>query len=284
MPVTSGEDITLVLSGGTVNLNPNNSLGGDPSSSPIVNNALNNLFSDISSDQSDEGVEDYRCLYFFNDGDTDIYSVSVWIDSDFDGGSTMELGVETRNEIQRVSITGGVVTGGSFTLSYNGHTFVAPYNADLGEWAVTVQDGILGLIGDDAMPIFHDVSVVAQNAGATTIIFDINFSDTDAKRNFDKFVLVEEDLVSVDEINVLISTPQEGAPINTIAPEINFETTPPGGVGFFTTSEASPIELPYLKSGEGFPLWVKRVTPEGTEAKESDGFILSFKAESLPPV
>ena len=82
---------------------------------------------------------------------------------------------------------------------------------------------------------------------------------------------------------MFISTPSEGSPINTIAPEINVEVTPPGGVGFFAASELSPIELPKLAPDEGFPLWIKRVTEAGVEAKERDGFKLRFSAQSMEP-
>jgi hypothetical protein len=283
MPLTSATDISLVLSGGTVNLNPNNSLGGDPSSTPIIDNSLNNLFSDITSDQSDSGYEDYRCVYFFNDGQTPVYSVKLWIDTDAPDGSTMELGIEEHDEVQRITVSGGVVTGGSFTLSYKGKTFSSPYNTDLGVWATNVKSGVLGLTDDDNAPFFSSVSVTAQNAGSFTIIFDINFTDMDGKRNLDGFTVAENNLTSSGSVNITITTPQEGGPVNTIAPEINLETTPPGGVLFFAPDETSPIEIPVLKPSEGFPLWVKRTTPTGTEAKENDGFILAFRAESLAP-
>lgn len=282
MPLTSADDISLVLSGGTVNLNPNASLGGEPSSNPITSAVLNNLFADISSDQSTDGYEDYRCIYMFNDGQTSVYSIEVWISSDDDDGSTMEIGIEDQNENQRITISGAALTGGSLTLSYKGKTFTTNRNSDLGVWATDIQTKILAMTDDDDKKFFNSVSVIAQNAGASTVIFDIIFSGIDAKRNWDKFN-VETNSLSPSGVNVLITTPKEGAPINTIASEINLETTPPGGVGFFAASEISPITIPVLHPNEGFPLWIKRTTPPGTLAKENDGFILSFKAESLAP-
>ena len=99
MAITNANDISVVLSGGTTNINVNNSLGGNPSSSPITNNVLNNLFDDVAPKETEIGHEDYRCIYFFNDGSTPIFLINVWITSDFIGGATVELGIEQVNEI-----------------------------------------------------------------------------------------------------------------------------------------------------------------------------------------
>jgi hypothetical protein len=280
MPITSASDITLVLSGGSVNINPDNSLGGDPSSSPITSALLNNLFSDVTADQSSDGYEDHRCIYVFNDGDTTVYNVQLWIAEDFnEGDGSVEIGVYSQDESQRITVTGDA-NGGSFTLSYKSEDFTVNFDADLAVWATNLQTAINDLTNDDDEPFFHNAVVVASNAGAS-VVFDINFSALDAKRNFDKFVLASNDLTSDEEVTMLITTPREGSPINTIASEINAATTPPGNVGFFAPTSQSPITLPYLASGEGFPLWVRRTIPAGTVAQENDGFILSIRAESL---
>lgn len=131
MPFTSASDISIVLSGGTVNLDANASLGGDPSSTPISSGVINNLFADVSSDQSKAGLEDYRCVYIFNDGQTPIYNVRLWIGQILVGSSQVEIGIDALDETQRITISGVPVTGGSFTLSYKGTNFTSNYNADL---------------------------------------------------------------------------------------------------------------------------------------------------------
>lgn len=279
--LTSGNDITFVLSGGAANLNPNNALGGDPSSTPITDDVINNLFSDASPTETADGIEDYRCIYVFNDGPTPIYNVEIWSD-DFDDGAVMQIGIESRNESQRITISGATITGGDFTLSYKSETLVSEYNSDLGEWSTALETSIKELVDDDDEPFFREVSVVAQNVGST-VIFDIIFSGLDAKRNFDKFILEETTLTPEGPLSIFITTPQEGAPINTIASEINLATTPPGGVTFLTTSEEEPLVLPALYPDEGFPLWAKRTIVAGTEALERDGFKLNIRAESLLP-
>jgi hypothetical protein len=281
MPLTNAADISMVLSGGTVNLNVNDSIGGEPSSSPVTDGNLNNLFSDVTSEQTAAGYEDYRCVYLFNDGETPVYEVELWIDEDFDGGAEVELGVTNRNESQRITISGGVVTGGTFTLSYRSESFVVTYDPNLAVWAASLQEGLDELEDDEGELFFDSVTVTAQNGGSGTVIFDIAFAGLDAKRNLDKLLLVSNALVSVDSITIFISAPSEGSPINTVAPEINVETTPPGGVVFFAATRQTPITLPILKPEDGFPLWIKRTVVAQTEAKEMDGFRLSFRSESL---
>lgn len=278
---TTGTDITLVLSGGSSNININNSLGGDPSATPIIDDVFNNLFTDITSDQSVSGYEDYRCIYVFNDGNTTIYNMSLWLDNITDAGSSMTIGVISATEIQRITISGASVNGGSFTLNYKDKPLVSNYNTDLGIWATSLKNLILALNDDNGNNFFNDVNIVAQTIG-TTIIFDIFFNGIDSQRNFDKFVLTSNDITP--STSIIIATTQEGSPINTLASQINVATTPPGGVGFYLATQNSPIVLPYLASGEGFPLWIKRTTLAGTVAQERDAFTLKIQAESLRPI
>lgn len=279
---TSGNDISFVLSGGSVNIDPNQSLGGDPSSTPITTAVLNNLFDDVLPEESQDGAEEYRCFYIFNDGDTTIYTINIWIHEDFTDGSVMSLGFEQRNESQRLTIT-GTMTGGYLTLSYKGREFITSYNANLGTWASTLQTTLSELTDEEDVNYFEEVSVIAQNAASNTIIFDISFSGLDAKRNIDKFQEVSNDFEPIGLINITLSVTQDGAPVNTIASEINEETTPPGGVTFVVPTLTNPLQIPRLMPSEGFPIWVKRTTAANTEAKERDGFIIKLRSSSKKP-
>lgn len=278
MQLTTANDISIVLSGGTTNINVDNSIGGDPSSSPITNNTLNNLFSDVTSEQTSSGHEDYRCVYIFNDGQTTIYSVKVLIKSN-SIGDTIQLGISKSNESQRITINGGEITGGDFTLSYKTFNFVVSYNSDLSIWGESIQSGLRNLMDSSGDLIFDSPTVIAQVAGLNVFIFDIYFSGLDSSKNLDKLQVVNNSLMSSSSINILVSTPSEGSPINTIASEINVSTTPPGGVLF----SGSSVNLPMLKPNDGFPLWFKRTIPAGTLAQQNDGFKLAITAESLKP-
>ena len=275
----TGSDISIVLSGGSGNLDPNLSLGGDPSASPVTDNSLNNLFDDVNADEVDAGHEDYRALYLFNDGLTDIFDGKLWILDDFAGGSTVEMGVEQRNETQRITVT-GIPSGGYMDLEYSSVQFRSTANTNLGIWATQLQDQLnsLELSGD---PLLQDVVVAAQLVSSGTVIFDIQFAGVDGKRTHPKITLVSNSLTPSSSIS--ISTPSSGSPVNTIAPQINVDTTPPGGVGFFVPTEQSPISIPKLKSGDGFPFWIKRTTPVDVSPVENDGFTFRFVAEALQP-
>lgn len=278
MAITSADQITVVLSGGTVNLDPANSLGGEPSGAPISSGVLNNLFDDVSPEQSESGHEDYRCIYFFNDGETTVYQLQIYILSDYAGGATIELGVAEANETQRIQISGAEVTGGVMTLSYEGVEFDSTYDSDLGNWATTLED-TLNALNNGGDTLLEDVTVNAGVSGSDTIVFDILFTGNDSKKNHEPITYVSDTFTPA--VTVTIQTIQQGSPINTIAPDIGIETTPPGGVSFYAPDATSPITLPLLRPEDGFPLWVKRVTIADTAAVEDDGFSLRFYAESL---
>lgn len=269
-------NLSFVLSGGTTNIDPNASLGGDPSATPIANNRLNNLFDDVTQDEGDDGVVDYRCLYVFNDSEKTIYSLNIWIFYDFADGAVIELGTSSRDEVQRILLTGNP-TGGSFTISYGGESLVSTYNSDIGTWATNLQAAINALEVDDKY-LLRDTTVTAQTASGK-VIFDLNFVGRDAKRSHDLFQLESNDLTGISSI--AISAVQTGGPINVIAPAISIDTTPPAGVSFYAPSESSPIGLPYLKPDEGFPIWVKRTIPEGTGPYPEDGVTIRFHSTTL---
>lgn len=272
MPITSFSDISFVLSGGSSNINPNASLGGEPSSYPIVDFMVNNLFDDITSAQSQEGHEDYRCFYVFNDGPTPVYQINIWVASEYAGGASVQLGVDYKNELQRVIIGSVDVTGGSFTLSYNGTSFLVNHDPDLGIWATNLQTAINNL------GTLDDVQVIGQYASGNTL-FDVSFTGRDGKRWHPELLITSNDLVP--ETTMSVSTLQVGSPINTIAAEIGTETNPPGGVVFYTVSSTSPITVPRLDPEDELPIWVKRTVLENTEAVTEDGFTFRFSAESL---
>lgn len=282
MALTTADQISIVISGGATNTDPNNSIGGDPSSTPLVSGVLNNLFDDVLPDQSTEGYTDYRCIYIFNDGDTTIFNMQVFILEDFVDGATIEIGVSEENEAQRITISGGVITDGSLTLSFQGVSFVTSYDPDLGVWASNLQDTLNSLVDISANPLLSTTVVTGKNLGPDVTIFDIVFAGNDARRNHPEFVL-ETNSLTPGGLEVTILTLQDGSPINTIAPSIGLETTTPGGVSFSAADSAAPLVFPKLNPTDGFPLWIKRIVAAGTAAKADDGVTLRIYAESLDP-
>lgn len=91
MPVSSIQ-LQFFLSGGSGNSNPNASIGGGISNTPVIG-TLNNLFSDLSSSEATSGKTDYRCLYIKNASVSDsLYMAEVYVYSQSSGGSYVQIG------------------------------------------------------------------------------------------------------------------------------------------------------------------------------------------------
>lgn len=282
MPITA-DDISIVLSGGSGNLDANLSIGGDPSSAPIVNNQINNLFNDVIPAEAEAGHEDYRCFYVFNDGDEPAYNIEVWIESQVDEGSSVEIGIVDRDELQRLTLSGGLPTAGTATFSYEGKTFSIGAIDDLAEAALEIQDGLNSLVNDEGYQLLETVEVTTPSSlGSSVIIFDVLFTDNDGKKDHAQIVLENDSHVPTD-VTWTITTTQEGAPVNRIAPSIANDATSPEDVNFYAASELSPIQIYRLLPGEGFPMWARRTTPSGAVSVPSDGFTVKFRMETIEP-
>jgi hypothetical protein len=289
---TSADNISIVLSGGQSNTNPDKSLGGEPSPHQIVDSSLNNLFNDVSTDQSTVGIEDYRCIYFFNDGETSIWNLKLWLNQGTASGADVEIGFENRNEIQRIIISNNV-SGGYLDLSYEEYTFKSYYNANIGLWAESLQSDMMNLTKTGNEDYFFKNLTVTGTQSSNSIIFDVKWQGKDANRNFAKFIVKtsptdgnqlttvvdENDVLGLVDVSITVLS--EGSPINTIANEIGVSTTPPGAIYFLSHIESDPLVLPRLDPTETFPLWIKRTILSGTTAKEGDNFVLLMSAESL---
>src|SRR3990167_10806612 len=125
-----GSDIQYVLSGGPANNDPNLSLGGDPSSVGI-SDGINNLFDDVSDEESQAGATDYRCFYIFNNNVTDsFYGTKLWIESEVAEGSDINVGIPLKDDIQKITITGNV-TSGNLQLVYDTTSFSFNFDSDV---------------------------------------------------------------------------------------------------------------------------------------------------------
>jgi len=259
MPITIS-DISFLLSGGSSNNNPDLSLGGDPSSHPI---AGVRLFDDVAAEETEAGLVDYRCFYIANDHGSDtLYNTSIYIDSQIEDGASVQLGIPRQDDVQEV-VVDGTATGGSFILDYDGTTFEVAYNASLVTWATNFQTAIRDI--DD----LEDVTVSASSSGSETT-FQITFTG-DAGYRYHP--LITEDTNSLTGGATLsISKIVDGTPINSIADEIDVDTTAPVGISFETA--ASEIAIGPLRPADVFAVWVKRTTLAGADPIQTDGFTI----------
>jgi hypothetical protein len=279
MSVTASQ-ISLVLSGGSGNNDPTQSLGGMPSSVPIVSNQMDNLFEDVPPADTETGLTDYRCMYIFNDGTDTVFNCQVWLGSVVSGGSNIFLGIAQQDEVQRISIA-GTVTAGTVTFGFGTNTFTSDFDVNVNIWASNIALLMNGLLNSSGQPILSGVTVSGQISGGATF-FDITFGGFDGGRDQDLLTLIANNLSPTPVITIQLLV--QGGPVNTIAPTIDVDTTPPTGVTFTQPTSSTPLTILQLNSGDGFPLWAQRVTPAGAASLAQDGFNMLVQIESLPPV
>ena len=80
------------LSGGAANADPNASLGGVISSTEVAAGD-NNLFDDVTGQQTTDGHTDYRGVYIFNNGDVDLIAPVVWIQDEASSSADIEIAI-----------------------------------------------------------------------------------------------------------------------------------------------------------------------------------------------
>jgi len=265
-------DIVFVYSGGSANMDPAKSLGGDPSSIAI-GSLLNNLFQDIQKEDAGGGKIDYRCVYVFNNHSTDsLFDTTIYMDEDIVGGAILKIGVETSRDIQRVTVS-GTVSGGFLIMEYEGETFNWAYDSDLNAWAQNLEDGLNSL--DSLSGVFVNVSV----AGGTRF-FEIHFAGDDDKR-FHDLVIVLNSSNLVGSFTTSSSKLVNGAPINQIASAIDFDNQKPFGVDFGNHTKTNPISLGTFRPGESIPIWIERTVTPNTAALFLDGFDLRIAGSPI---
>jgi hypothetical protein len=91
MPIVT-TDIKFYLSGGAANSDPNASLGGVISSTEVSGTALNNIFDDVSGDESGPGDVEYRGIYVKNThGSLTLQGAKLWLESEVSGGGDIAI-------------------------------------------------------------------------------------------------------------------------------------------------------------------------------------------------
>ncbi len=105
MAITSA-DLKFHLSGGAANSDPDASLGGDVSTTEIVNDSLNNLFDKVLGDEAHGGDIEYRGFYIKNThGSLTLEAAVVWIKTNTPGGDSVQIGIEATKGSGKQTIT-----------------------------------------------------------------------------------------------------------------------------------------------------------------------------------
>lgn len=266
--VTAG-DIVFTLSGGSANTDPNSSLGGSPSAYEITG-SVNNLFDDVTADEAEDGHTGHRCFYVFNNSELHtLYDTELYIETEVEDGATVELGLRTSNEVQKITIE-NTASGGTLTIGYEDDSAVINYDADGDTWAQNFETGIMTLDG---------ISEVSVEFGETvdSFIFFVTFNGEEAGRSFDLLEVVANGLTSSPDVT--ISRVAAGSPINSIPSAIATETSPPVGVDFTDSTEEEPLTIGDLRPGDGVPVWVRRTVAVGSDPLPDDGFTLRLRGK-----
>lgn len=259
-------DIEFFLSGGSTNSNPNNSLGGGVSSSVLIG-SMNNLFSNLTSEQAASGWTDYRCFYVINGSASDsLYDPELRVESQKEGGSSISIGVQTSMEVQTVTINGPVYYGG-LDMRYES----TPFSVAWGGSPATFGANLESALGSVAPGASVEVEVQGNKNQ-----FTISFEGASDGRSHPLLEMVSNGLLAPDLPIVSISRLASGSPVNSIAPSLAVATVPPARVVFSNGG----ISIGALGPGDSVPVWVRRTTPSGTDYSKSDNFV--FKISGRP--
>jgi hypothetical protein len=244
-----------------------NNLGGAMAGLlPIL--PLDNLFDDVDGKTSRLGLTDYRCFYIYNKHNTEtLRDIRLFIDSQREGGAYVELGATLKNEIQKVTITGGKPNEtDSMTLSVSNYppSFTVEYDPNITKWVGNFQTEIRGVEG-----LVDSIVTVASNISGT--VFTVKFLGQVENHQIPIITVVSNDL---DNAFINVMEDINGSPVSTIAPTIPNKTTPPPGIDFLFPLRGNPFKLGDLKAKQSVPIWVKRYTPANTLTRIKDNFIL----------
>ena len=254
------------------NNNPDLSLGGAKSTTPITSSRL---FSDVTSQQTTSGLIDYRCIYVTNTNNVDfLYRSNIFVSYTVPGDVTALVGFIFNDDQQNITITNAsAITGGNFTIVYsdntgNNYPLVISWNSDLTIWANELQTAI------NTIPYLSDVTVSADYSGSS-VIFEINFLGDASDRYHNLMILQNNALISSSTITISIEKIINGSPINSTADVIDVGTTTPNGVTFGGTATVGDI-----RAEDFVPVWIQRTVPAGSSAIENDGFTLSVSGDA----
>lgn len=123
MPIAS-TDIKEFLSGGASNTSPAAALGGARSTvggGEITDNTTHNLWDVVSSQESNDGDTEYRCIYVVNTHTTlTLQNAKVWISSNTPSSSTeiqIGLGSSAINGVEQTIANENTAPAGGVTFS-----------------------------------------------------------------------------------------------------------------------------------------------------------------------
>lgn len=257
-------DVKFFYSGAGTGLNPELSLGGAISLQEVFE-----VFDDITAKNSRAGLIDYRCLYVKNTSSSLSWrNVKFYIDWECKSGSSVDVGVVRRTEIQTVEVLGPTPPNENDYMTLHVPTygdFTVPYHINITEWQGRFQTAMRGL--DGLQDVRVDVAGEVDGDNGTDVVFTVNFLGQADSRKIASIVVIDN---SLNAQSITINEIQEGSPISVTACTIPDILTAPTCTDFSYPLRGSPIQLGNLRPNDAFPVWLRRTTPIGTRIKLLD--------------
>ncbi len=275
----SASDINFYYSGGSNNLDPSKSIGGQASVN-LIEGISNSIFSDVNDVAVTESKIDYRCFYIFNTSELySLYETNIYVLAQAGSGdvySNVTLGLSTSTEVQNLNISlTGTPASGSFKLQYETSTTDSiSYSSDADEMASNIEKELNRL----SVP-GGNFSGVIVNASSNSD-FLISFLGSENNRNHE--LLLATDLNITPSATITVAETSQGQPVNSEAPLLPNSLTTPFGVVFSDTSSGNKISIGDLRPGDGVPIWIKRSTEGSTSSTVDLEFKLRISGKSIP--
>jgi alpha-tubulin suppressor-like RCC1 family protein len=277
----------IVYSGGTLNDDPLLSLGGEPSIYTVPAE-IQNVFSNVTSSTTINGITDYRMIYITNTGTAPINELYTSLIKALNTPAELSLGYFFTNEQQRF-VFATTPTSGSITFTYK-DIFNNLYPLDpivwtnAGNLGTALADQLNALVNSYGQQILGGVTCSTTNTAPDGFVLLVTFAG--ASKNKYHNILTQTNSLGVD-INGVISI--VGSPINIVPPVIDNPTVAPTDVTFYTLNPTDPISVGTLLNnpnvvgqGEYLPVWIKRVVPPDTQPQELAGSTLKITGLVYP--
>lgn len=186
-------EVKFVHSNGRDNKNPAYDLGGTPSQFEIAIQPMNNLFDNITPEEAEAGLTNYRCLYIVNNTMTVVKNCNLSITSGGSGG-TISLGTKKQDDWQKIIITGRPHEDGYaiFDTEFGGSKFTCTFTND--DWGSFVADFTTGI---QSHPLCSAVDVTDTDRLDGGVEILVKFEGDAKNRKVKPIILVQNSLKSV---------------------------------------------------------------------------------------
>lgn len=281
-------EISIFYSGGAENNIPARSLGGDPSDYTVPP-VIENIFGNLESGETIDGITDYRMIYVSNVGNAAINSLYTYLINELNTPAQIALGYFLANDLQRFTFQSRP-SSGTITFTYTdifGNKFVLnPISFTNPQELATNLATQLNLITDNfGQQILGGVKAVATDT-PVGFILDVSFEGESGNK-------YQNLLTQTNTLGVTVNSTKSvnGSPINTVPNPVGVSTDKPASVAFFTGNPNNPIFIgkllnnPY-RDGEGeyLPIWIQRTVPADSLPQEVAGATLKITGQVYPPV